>query len=146
MVLPPSMVERNVWGSNLRRFLAAAAGVMIGPLSRILNAQKGTSHEQRCYVGRINCEPPAENNDSSPWCRKSTYSHLAFLSHLPTCTGCVHPDCPRIMPLQNPNVGDKSSQFSTDYPTSSIYADPAAGLSSLCQHIGSLWPGGFKLS
>jgi hypothetical protein len=32
------MVERNAWGSNLRRFLAAAAGVMIGPLSRIPNA------------------------------------------------------------------------------------------------------------
>jgi len=44
------------------------------------------------------------------------------------------------MPLKNPNVGDKSSQFSTDYPTSSIYADPAAGLSSLCQHIGGPWP------
>jgi hypothetical protein len=65
---------------------------------------------------------------------------LAFLSYLPTWTGCVHPDCPRIMPLKNPNVGDKSSQFSTDYLTSSIYADPAAGLSSLCQHIGSPWP------
>jgi hypothetical protein len=50
------------------------------------------------------------------------------------------------MPLKNPNVGGKSSQFSTDYPTSSIYADPVAGLSSLGQHIGSLWPGGFKLS
>jgi hypothetical protein len=65
---------------------------------------------------RINCDPPAENNDSS------------------------HPDCPGIMPFKNPNVGDKSSLFSTDHPTSSIYADPTAGLSSLCQHIGGPWP------
>jgi hypothetical protein len=38
--------------------------------------------------------------------------------------------CPEIMPLKNPYAGGKSSQFSTDYPTPSIYADPAAGLSS----------------
>jgi len=88
-----------------------------------------------------NCDPLHENNDSTPWYRKSTipYSHLAFLSHLHACTRFVHTDCPGIMPLKNPNVGDKSSQFSSDYPTSSICADPAAGLSSLCQHIGSLW-------
>jgi hypothetical protein len=116
------MVERNVWGSNLRRFLAAAAGVMIGPLSRIPNAQKGTSHETTMLRRQINCDPPDENNDSTPWCRKSTYSHLAFLSHLPACTRFVHSDCYGIMPLKNPNVGDKSSQFSTDYPTSSITA------------------------
>src|ERR1700675_1982595 len=89
---------------------------------------------------RIKCDPPQENNDSSPWCRESTYSHLAFLSHLPACARFVHSGCPGIMPFKNPNVGDKSSLFSTDYPTSSIYADPAAGLSSLCQHIGGPWP------
>src|ERR1017187_370583 len=33
MVRPPSMVERKVWGSKLRRFLAASTGVMIGSLS-----------------------------------------------------------------------------------------------------------------
>jgi hypothetical protein len=30
------MVARNVWGSNLRRFAAAATGVMIGLLSQML--------------------------------------------------------------------------------------------------------------
>jgi hypothetical protein len=29
------MVERKVWRSNSRRFLAAATGVMIGPLSML---------------------------------------------------------------------------------------------------------------
>ena len=42
--------RKECLGSNLRRFLAAAAGAMIGPLSRIPNAQKGTSHELKCYI------------------------------------------------------------------------------------------------
>ena len=43
--LPPSMVERNVLGSNLLSFLAATMPVMIALLSRVPNAQEG--REQR---------------------------------------------------------------------------------------------------
>jgi hypothetical protein len=43
-LLPRSIVERNVLGSNLLRFLAAAAtGVMMGLLSRVTNSEKVTS-------------------------------------------------------------------------------------------------------
>jgi hypothetical protein len=38
--LPPSMVERNVLGSNLLSLLATTMAVMIGPLARVPNAQK----------------------------------------------------------------------------------------------------------
>jgi hypothetical protein len=42
------MVERNVFGSNLRRFLApAATGVMMGLLSRVTNAEKVTSYDEQ---------------------------------------------------------------------------------------------------
>src|SRR5439155_24493965 len=40
------MVERNVLGSNWLRFLAATTGVMIGPLSRIPNAQEATAYDE----------------------------------------------------------------------------------------------------
>jgi len=41
------MVERNLFGSNLKRFLAAAAmGVMMGLLSSVRNAEKVTSYDE----------------------------------------------------------------------------------------------------
>jgi hypothetical protein len=46
ILLPPSIVEKNVLGLNLRLFLAALTDVMMGPLSRIPSAQKGTSEEE----------------------------------------------------------------------------------------------------
>src|ERR1700677_2690142 len=46
ILLPPSIVKKNVLGLNLRLFLAALTGVMMGPLSRVPNAQKGTSREE----------------------------------------------------------------------------------------------------
>jgi hypothetical protein len=66
------MVERNVWGSNLMNRLDAA-GVMIGLLSRVPNAQKATSYEkgrmnaqegpeQRQVCGQI-CYSARQNND-----------------------------------------------------------------------------------
>jgi hypothetical protein len=38
------MVERKVLGSNFLRFLDALTGVMIGPLSRVPNANRRDSH------------------------------------------------------------------------------------------------------
>jgi hypothetical protein len=99
----------------LRRFLAAAAGVMIGPLSRIPNAQKGTSHEEKCYVGGYTAIRPTKIM-IPPLGVESQPISTAFLSHLPHRTRFVHTDCHGIMPLKNPNVGGKSSQFISDYP------------------------------
>jgi hypothetical protein len=51
------MVERNLCGSNLRRFLApAATGVMMGLLSRVTNAEKVTSYDDWAInaQGRVN--------------------------------------------------------------------------------------------
>src|SRR5580692_201642 len=45
VVRPPSMVERKVWGSNLRRFLSAVTGVMVGSPSMLKHAQ-----EPQCSV------------------------------------------------------------------------------------------------
>jgi hypothetical protein len=45
IVLPPLMVERNVWGSNLRRFAAAATGVMIGSLATLNDARQSQFSE-----------------------------------------------------------------------------------------------------
>jgi hypothetical protein len=44
--LPPLMVERNVLESNLMSFLAATMTIMIGPLSRVSNAQKARMNAQ----------------------------------------------------------------------------------------------------
>jgi hypothetical protein len=48
IVRPPSMVERKVWRSNLRCFLAAAPGVMVGSLSMLKHAQ-----EPQCSVKQL---------------------------------------------------------------------------------------------
>jgi hypothetical protein len=78
---------------------------MMDPLSRIPNAQKGTSHEEQIRL-RINCNPFDKNNDSTLGVECQPIPTLAFLSHLPHSTGFVHTDFPGIMPLTHPNVGD----------------------------------------
>jgi hypothetical protein len=88
---------------------------------------------------RINCDPLDENNDSTLGVESQPIPALLSSATFPPVHVLYTPDCPGIMPLKNPKVGDKSLQFSTDHPASSIYAEPAAGLSSLCQHIGGPW-------
>src|ERR1700693_907107 len=39
---------------------------------------------------RIHCDPPDENNDSTPWCRKSTYFHCFSEPPSPPYTFCTH--------------------------------------------------------
>src|ERR1019366_5830125 len=83
------MVERNVLGSNSRRFLAATAGVMSGPLSRVPNANKATSHDvkmnkcarrTRMIAGKT-CDPLDENNDFTRGVESQTFPLLPFLAH-----------------------------------------------------------------
>jgi hypothetical protein len=50
IVRPPSMVERKVLGSNLRRFLAAGTGVVLSPFQCFKDAQEPLcSEKQLCY-------------------------------------------------------------------------------------------------
>jgi hypothetical protein len=55
---------------------------------------------------RINCNPLDEHNDSTRGVESQPIPTLAFLSHLPHCTGFVHTDFSGIMPLTNPNLGN----------------------------------------
>src|ERR1700729_1217909 len=92
--LPPLMVARNVLVSNLVSFLDAATSVILWFHTRVTNAQKATSYDEENKCARrartassLQAKagiPPAESNDFTLWCRKSTARHISHVAMTPS--------------------------------------------------------------
>src|SRR5580693_9053016 len=97
--LPPSMVERNVLGSNFLRILAPTV-VMVGPLSRVPNARKSTSYEgmNECVGKRdsnfagSNLVRARQNNDFTAGVESQTFPQPDSFKTAASCDH-NHRDC-----------------------------------------------------